>query len=118
MTLIDIVTRLKELDKAAEPKWTRGDCGSIYCEKSPTKYPLMTPYGINANAPEIELAVALRNAAPALLEVLGAFQGGDAIKLGFAADILGMSRDDDIRSVLEVLRRLAAAARKMEAKQE
>lgn len=56
MTRFDEVTRLKDLGKKAEPGWIKGDMGSIYCARSPDKYPLLTPYGINNAAPEIRLA--------------------------------------------------------------
>jgi hypothetical protein len=78
----------------------------------------MTPYGINANAPEIDLVVALRNAAPVLLDVLGAFQEGDAEVLIFLARIHEGEHSRISTECGTVLRRLAEAARKMEAKRE
>ena len=81
MTRFEEVARLRELEKKAEPGWLRGDMGSIYCEKSPDKYPLLTPYGINSSAPEVQIAVDLRNAAPWLLEAAACFQPGYAALL-------------------------------------
>ena len=128
-TLIEDVARLKGLEDAAEPGWSKGDRGSIYCAKSPNRYPLMMPYGINANAPEIELAVALRNAAPALLDALD-FRHGDAVILGCFLEFMKFynpnghldDRGDGAkitnRQAVECLQRLTEMACKMEAKRE
>ena len=81
MRLIDEIKNLRELEQQAEPDWFRGDAGNIYCKKSPERYPLLMPYGINASASEVKLAVDLRNLAHDMLRVLECFREGDAALL-------------------------------------
>jgi hypothetical protein len=117
MTLIEDTERLAELEKQAEPNWRKGDQGNIYCVKS-ARHPLMMPYGVNANSDEVELIVALRNAAPKMLAALGCFQKGDAILLERIEEIIHnweVDQGDSYSEEKKAIRRLAEAARLMEA---
>jgi hypothetical protein len=70
-----------------------------------------------------ELITELRNTAPALLEVLGAFQDGDAATLAVIAERFAMSCPEGrgcttCAAERDVINRLASMACKMEAKRE
>jgi len=87
-TLIEDVARLKELECASR---------QLLCDRQ-------------------EYAEKMASTAPALLEVLGAFQDGDANEIAYAIDVLLAS--PEYTGDPRVLRRLEAAATKMEAKRE
>lgn len=94
MNLIDQVARLKE-QHAAEASAT-----------------------YQAASDEFRYECDMLNAAPALLEVLGGFQPGDAGSLDFVLDYLiddpNDNRDPEIEMAKKVVRRLQAMATKME----
>ena len=118
MNLIDEIKKLQGLERQAEPDWFRGDAGNIYCKKSPERYPLLMPYGINASASEVKLAVDLRNLAPDMLRVLECFREGDAEILSTLLDYLesNIGVGDPEYDLIEAkcIKRLQAAAALME----
>lgn len=105
MTLIEDVARIAELEKAATPApW------SLDMQIDPKKA-----------LRDAKLMIAMRNALPKILGVLGAFQDGDAEALEDLAKRVDIAIWEDVfgprfKTNLAVLRRLAEAARKMEAK--
>jgi hypothetical protein len=96
MSLIDEVARLKELEEK--------DChGSYHSDRAGFVY-----------------EVVMLNAAPALLDVLGEIQAGDAdgidIALEYLCDDPNDNNDPEIEIAKKVLRRYRDMATKMEAK--
>jgi len=118
MSLLSEVALLKEL----EAKST--------CAPWRLRHGTIDDWQITANSPDFyigfvdsdkndpEMITEIRNAAPALLEVLGGFQPGDAGSLDFVLDYLiddpNDNRDPEIEMAKKVVRRLQAMAAKME----
>ena len=113
--LIAKVAELRELEARAEPEWRKGKDGNIYCKKS-DRYPLLMPYGINANSAEGQLTVDLRNSAPKLLTALGKIQAGDSEVFDALIDYLESNHGGTEYEEMElsVMRRYADLARLME----
>jgi hypothetical protein len=121
MTLIDVVARLKKLEaEATRAPWTLlGNIDFQIVSDNPEFY-------INfddSDKADPELITELRNTAPALLEILGAFQEGDAATLAVIAERFAMSCPDGMgcptcAAERDVINRLTNAACEMEAKQE
>jgi hypothetical protein len=106
MSLIEDVARLKEL---------AGRRLAIIERANDTGTPN------HAILERIEIEQEMLDTGPALLEVLGAFQDGDAERLGFVMSGEYRERNCDCEQCQEatdMLHHLAAAAAKMEAKQE
>lgn len=142
MTLIEDVAWLKELEKKATPgRWIKAERLEYDADYETADHLVGGPTGrteydrdtgifttYNADPDEIyddsiicrpdveddaDFIAEFRNAAPALLDVLGAFQEGDANEIAYAIDVL--RADPKYTGDPRVLRRLAVAAREMEA---
>lgn len=125
MTRLDEVARLREMEKKATPVPWRyvpagiSNCGNEYddcigCDAGGLIY------GPGDN-PDTHLLIAMRNAAPALLNVLSMIQPGDDDVLFDIIYILDMISNDGkmtwYRKEIECLRRYRAIAAKMEGRE-
>jgi hypothetical protein len=115
MNMIDRVAELKEMEAKAEPDWkvanvvANGIPFTAIYRNSISEIALF-PRG---NESDARLAHALRNAAPAMLDILGETRPGDSDSLLYIIEnILGDDIEDEISK--DVLRRYQAMARKME----
>lgn len=143
MTLIDKVAQLRALEQKAtqsEPKaeW-EGEFTELFAAGNTWKYEVWRSYidqyglrnyidfGEFDTKEDADLIAALRNAAPALLEVLQCFQSGDTVALDRLISFLELQFElfdedggnkDLALDDLEIFRRLVAAARRMEAQED
>jgi hypothetical protein len=131
MDLIDVVAQLKELEARALPgPWLAEKTIETNATgmRSEARYFSAMRIGTDAERAwhdrvfmadigewaDLNLVIQLRNASPALLEVLGAFQPGDAQRLARFEDE-GEYGDPVLQPEdIEMFGRLLAAARKME----
>lgn len=110
MTLIEDVARLKELEAHIEPKPWVHDGDDIIVIDSEWQQIVEIP-----NGEEDAFFIAeLRNAAPAMLDVLGEVQSGDSDALAHAIGWIG-STNAHFR-IVDCLRRYHAIAKRMEGK--
>ena len=122
MTLRETVVKLQEIELKATPvpwnKWHQaGIDGAEYCIRLQSGYNI-----IGINECDRNAIVDLRNAAPAMLDVLRLFQHGDAKLLG---DLIYIEEESakfqagfgeiapEMQKMIDMLKRLREAARKM-----
>jgi hypothetical protein len=107
-TMIDRVAELKKLEAKATPcKWDRTEIDEIITDHRPNYIDSET-YRANG-----ALVCGLRNAAPAMLDVLKEIRAGDAEKLQVMADWFKQMPLLDEQWVRELLNRYQAMAAKM-----